>query len=554
MKCQERDNEGLVCQYIACQLPNIQKHYRVKHEWVNTRKRGGQEKGRDIEVPWKTGVHCQHFFVRGPGAQFFEVASQASLEHRSTPSSDSGFAAAKQELATALKKAEEEERKKITEPEEAREPNPWLRRVGWASHLAGLDRDEVRELVEPVGEDEVELQVLCKAFDWMIQDAQFNAVKEVVGIHALFEANKKEVDKKPSMPFDSWMDITTVKAYTEVWKKLLRYVFRAEDDDEDKRPPYSLTQRQQAHLGELQRKIQEFQRWQEQQPAREGEEAESEEEVEWMRQVQRMVLQFCIALLNQTLQDHEYKSAIISGLAVLGMQDGEGWLDAEDYTPKYSAVIKLARLMVVQEAYQRREAEIIKYEARGLGPKEAAEAASYYQLTQGLVQRFMTMAHDHRDPTPMQWLYDSRSYGFKIRYTTTAGGKIQWIGDTVIYPDIKFSMNQVRTMVHGLVGEAKEELFQELMMMGLGEEGEVDARVPEIKWDAIIDQPSESKVGWSFLDDERNEWAVCKEWWMFQRMYEDPRVRERFLDPAGNLKEAVTAYQRHITRFRELLC
>jgi hypothetical protein len=55
----------------------------------------------------------------------------------------------------------------------------------------------------------------------------------------------------------------------------------------------------------------------------------------------------CIALLNQLLQDNKYKNVVISRLAVLGIQADKGWLDAKDYTPKYSAVIKLARLMVV---------------------------------------------------------------------------------------------------------------------------------------------------------------------------------------------------------------
>lgn len=55
----------------------------------------------------------------------------------------------------------------------------------------------------------------------------------------------------------------------------------------------------------------------------------------------------CIDLLNHLLKQDEYQSAIISGLAVLGIRDDDRWLDAEDYTPKYSAVIKLARLMVV---------------------------------------------------------------------------------------------------------------------------------------------------------------------------------------------------------------
>ena len=52
-------------------------------------------------------------------------------------------------------------------------------------------------------------------------------------------------------------------------------------------------------------------------------------------------------MLNHPLKDDEYKSAIISGLVVLGIQDDNGWLNAEDYTLKYLAVIKLARLIVV---------------------------------------------------------------------------------------------------------------------------------------------------------------------------------------------------------------
>ncbi|KAH6715664.1 hypothetical protein BKA61DRAFT_671951 [Leptodontidium sp. MPI-SDFR-AT-0119] len=73
------------------------------------------------------------------------------------------------------------------------------------------------------------------------------------------------------------------------------------------------------------------------------------------------------------------------------MREDDRWLDAEDYTPKYSAVIKLAQLIVVQEAYERRREAITRYEERSLSPE----------------------------------LYCSRSYGFKIRYITIAEGKIQ---------------------------------------------------------------------------------------------------------------------------------
>ncbi|KFZ17490.1 hypothetical protein V501_01694, partial [Pseudogymnoascus sp. VKM F-4519 (FW-2642)] len=83
-----------------------------------------------------------------------------------------------------------------------------------------------------------------------------------------------------------------------------------------------------------------------------GEEGESDEEIAFMRRIQREVLRFCIDLLNHPLQDNEYKSVIISGLAVLGIRDDDGWLNAEDYTSKYSAVAKLARMMVVHEGYE----------------------------------------------------------------------------------------------------------------------------------------------------------------------------------------------------------
>jgi hypothetical protein len=57
-------------------------------------------------------------------------------------------------------------------------------------------------------------------------------------------------------------------------------------------------------------------------------------------------------------------------------------------------------------------------------------------------------------------------------------------------------------------------------------------------------------VGWSFLDDERNQFAACKQWWLYERMYKEGGLREQFIDRAGRLKrEAVAGYQRHVERF-----
>ena len=55
---------------------------------------------------------------------------------------------------------EELEQRKIRAIDESREPNPWLRRTGWARHLEGFDQVKMRDLVKLVREDEPELQAI----------------------------------------------------------------------------------------------------------------------------------------------------------------------------------------------------------------------------------------------------------------------------------------------------------------------------------------------------------------------------------------------------------
>ena len=162
-----------------------------------------------------------------------------------------------------------------------------------------------------------------------------------------------------------------MQKYTRIWKQLLCYILRAEGQESNKQPTYRLTERQQIGINEVQRVIQEFQEWKEDQPIDDPSQDESDEEMEFMKKIQREILRLCIDLLNHPLKESEYESAIISGLAVLGIRDDGGWLDAEDYTPKYSAVIKLARLMVVQEAYEQRQGAIKRLQERMMSVEDA---------------------------------------------------------------------------------------------------------------------------------------------------------------------------------------
>ncbi|KAG9241063.1 hypothetical protein BJ878DRAFT_558988, partial [Calycina marina] len=245
------ETDGHICGYICNTVGRIREHCIEEHQWKSNNKGGRRKKHTSQQsstTPWRTGVSCQRFFVQGPKSGYFEVQAidpQRIPSRAEIRSRIDQFKAAKQEMEAVFRAAERKEREQIKELDEAREPNPWLRRVKWVAHLAPINREILESYVEPVGNDEPELQVLCKVFDWMIQDSQYTAVQEVVGQEALFEVNKKEVDKETSMPFDSWMDITTIRSYTWTMRQILCYIFRAEDEEAENRPAYTLTDSQQ---------------------------------------------------------------------------------------------------------------------------------------------------------------------------------------------------------------------------------------------------------------------------------------------------------------------
>jgi hypothetical protein len=60
-------------------------------------------------------------------------------------------------------------------------------------------------------------------------------------------------------------------------------------------------------------------------------------------------------------------------------------------------------------------------------------------------------------------------------------------------------------MIYRLVREVREELLEKLIIIKISINREVDIKqVLPIYWDRIIDQPSETRVRWLFLDNKRN--------------------------------------------------
>jgi hypothetical protein len=232
----------------------------------------------------------------------------------------------------------------------------------------------------------------------------------------------------------------------------------------------------------------------------ESQESRKKQDEATLERIDQLCLELCMSLLNHELGDDEYESVIISGLAVMGFRDDGGWLNAEDYTTKYSGIIKIARMLVVYRSYMERE-DGYKMNQRVMDDIQArSRIEPMFDIVRRRVCKFMTLVSDKGRPTPMDWIYDCRTYGMKIRYNTTAEGVMEWEGNQVLYQGIRFNMEQLRGMLHGLVEETRRDLM-ELMMLKMNIEGEVEVGLPPIDWNKLSDNPSEEKVGWSFLKD-----------------------------------------------------
>ncbi|KAF2801300.1 uncharacterized protein BDZ99DRAFT_403588, partial [Mytilinidion resinicola] len=62
-----------------------------------------------------------------------------------------------------------------------------------------------------------------------------------------------------------------------------------------------------------------------------------------------------LALLDHPFTDNKYTSALISGMAVLGISQRCGWESALTYTPKIAAIINISRMLVLYQAIKMRK-------------------------------------------------------------------------------------------------------------------------------------------------------------------------------------------------------
>lgn len=592
-----------VCNYVCRQLTAIQRHCRVQHQWKNPRRRGriqGHHHAVKTSQIWVEKQPCQRLFQARRWPQYFTV----QVDRRLNSSRDEEVISSEevtQHGKTILEGFFQEfERAQQGDNEQRRryEPNPWLEHTMWEKHIGPYkewvvrmtkpdrvveeeveEEEERTQLLgeanggrEPVNEanDErhtaiadsaVALEQACKATRSLIRRSYQASRIEIVGRPAMHYVNRREGGAVSNdRPFYGKQKVQTIRKYGNRFVEVLRYIWRTEAVKQ--RPKYRLTSTQQAALTQFRKTAHQVAKEEETTTAsRDG--RQQERQAKRRGKLIAVCSTFWIAMFDHRLGDDEYENAMLSGLAVLGAGgENGGWMPAINYTPILAAVITTMRAIVVYKAWRTRRSQIEMNITNGITEAYAHEGVpSVFELVKKDVNKFMIMTEFGGYPTPINTVYVQKMYGMKIRYTTKAEGQISWEGDdTVLVRKIKFGMNDIRSIVHGLLAIIRTQLVEELLMLPPNPDPSEwrPSELPRFDISKIADNHRVLDEGWNFFQDVRNEWAVDGEQWMGTRLFDDDSIRQRFIRHQIGITiecdtDAVTRYLRAVKKCKERL-
>ncbi|KAK4893308.1 hypothetical protein LTR49_028509 [Elasticomyces elasticus] len=442
---------GRQCQYV-CEG----KRYHIKRRCREQHGCTSQSSGAAM---WVEDQACQQFSTRGQRGQYFVVQKTATVAP--TNHGNALFAHIQRQI---------QQQREIQAEIPRSVANPWLEFTGWTVHLAGFTSAELLTTIMPaVGEEDPEsehvgdeeedqeavgLAEACHATRRLIRQAFRVCRPQVVGRAALEYVNRRECGAENNeKPFYGEKQVKTVRKYSGHWVKILRYIWRTHPREH--RPQYALLEEQGKQLAHVQAMAVQV-----------IENSHSgREQAKAKRQLVRRCLQFWLSMFDQPLKDCEFQSGIISGLAILGLDvQKEGWVPAVNITPILAGIITTLRAMVVYHAYGIRQGIIQHYTSIGKTLMEAQVAApSVLEGVQPAVDRFMTLTRYGAQPMPLDRIFHQKTYGMKIRYTTKAPGQVLWEGERVTLGKAKFTVDHIRTVVHGLNESVRQRLKHELL-------------------------------------------------------------------------------------------
>ena len=288
-------------------------HLRVAHDWRKPRRR---TEWRKEPSPWKKGLWVQSFFPAS-GVHYFEVTRNENRNERSMDDTNlTRGERFRQQLRANLERREMELRSnaELIQTSSIRtEISLWQEKTRWIEHLSGRNLIVMARLVElPEGED-LRLQTICESLDRLLDGARKAVLDRKINYFDSKQINSFMRYKVFPKPLNVKILHSTFQRYKSIFKRLICYVLRTCDPSMSTRPLYKATNVQKRRLSDVMHAAELARNAPEYDPAH----------PHIIRTLDRCLLQLCIELLDHQLYGDEYESAIISFLAVWGINPKE---------------------------------------------------------------------------------------------------------------------------------------------------------------------------------------------------------------------------------------
>ncbi|RHZ49046.1 uncharacterized protein CDV56_103939 [Aspergillus thermomutatus] len=507
---------------------------------------------------WIAGMR---FFPLRTGSHYIQVRSPTTVPREPyTPAPANQTQAGVDEVMSAWEQAQAKA-DEVIQAGEITDANPWLRMTGWADYLQGIQANDLLACVAAPEEDTMDateqgVQVIWDTMEQVARKSQQTV--QHCGQAIWVEAVRSEKGQTPYRPLLAYMDEAAIQKHVHPWQQILAFIARTQAPHDWTSPKYGMT-------GQQRKKWQQL--WQlagqgpRSSPDPMDPRTDAPQREAWaMTDIKKACLEFCIELLNQCYRSHEYKSALVCAMAVLG-QGETGWRDPESYPPILSRVIKIARFMVVQKALWMDPDlwQIIQtWEKKDQSAEWVLASADDtlgdidegYDSEDAMAPRSSppTSSIHSDDPLPTVDMHRQgyRPFQEQVTWMMHYPGHVMWMGDDqLLYQQIAFTIGDFRGFIHGLVTAAQEILGQLCMQ-------DYD-QMPPIPWTALYDDPSQSQPGWNFLQDARTQWPVDGSRWMINQVRAEPAMQQQFMRGSQFHPPAIQQYWQRVAQFKEKL-
>ncbi|KAJ5762605.1 hypothetical protein N7533_001286 [Penicillium manginii] len=215
----------------------------------------------------------------------------------------------------------------IIQAGELDEATPWLNRTGWVRYLQGTPRQPLFESTQRPEEDaegpERIALVIWEAMERLASVSQ--EIAKACGHLVRIDVVRTMKDESPHKPLLAYLDATAIQKHVAPWQQIMMFFARTQQQLWD-----AVWRHAQAQASC---------------PDPEDDEPEPFE----IRPIEHALLTFCIDLLRQKIRNDEYGCAMICATAVIGCGQF-GWATPENFPPRISSLIKIARFFILHKA------------------------------------------------------------------------------------------------------------------------------------------------------------------------------------------------------------